>query len=1052
MGGWFFLWVGVNMAGAAAFQFDFGAAGTEPGYVAVDNVTTYSTALGYGWVSTNGLNLRDRGIADDLRRDFIFDNTSSGVTFRVSGLVSNGNYLMTVLCGDANYGDHVITVSVPGAGTLPTLSPGTGEYLQLSATVNADATGTLDITFSSPTPNWVVNALTLAQTTNNISPVIETSPYNGWNASVFSTDPTMNLLSHFDPSSVTNFIPTGLTRTNYLDLITSEVDFWKTKQNSSGAIIDPYANTEIQYATPAFANAAAALAAYAGRTDLIEPAALAMDKATLDLHNRTAASGHEDFYPAMLAHALRLLTPYVSPSRVATWKANLDYDPYATYRQAIGSMNWNIVSSCGEALLQMMGIRSTNNFYVTESWAAQGAHFMSPYGLYEEGPMAYDHFPRIWVEDVLAQGYSGSYSAEMSEAMDRAAITSLFMQSPWGELPDGGRSAQHQWNEAQQCVTYEIYAAKAKSSGNLMLAGAYKRAAHLALASMLRWVNADGAMQIVKNWMAPSMRFGYEGYSYYSQYNLLPMAMLATAYEYAVPTEDVPERPAPADTGGFVFQLNHLHKVFANAGGTYVEIDTSGDHHYDATGLIRVHQKGVPPQLGPSDSLLTGAAYNSPSPAPITSGVGVSWLDSDGITWRTLGEMNSSSVTVTNISQSPTNVAFDVIYAGNLPNVTSITEHYLVKPGGVQLTTQLSGYSGPLRYVWPVLANDGKTASIINVSSNTVSVSQGGTAVTYTASGATNVSVGSADYSNHDGWARLATAGFSGGSAITLMISSETLNTSSWPPFIKDIHYVDATSGPTGNTALAAGGVFLPPQNTASDSNWNERTPYASGGTIFESGGQSVSVGENAPRLVTNISNLVPSATYEVYAYFWSKSASSATEQWLLRAGLTNSTGELALYGTSGSSLLGIASTAASLVFSTNGFAMPPTTISESGRLMYQADLGRMVADGSGSIPVFIDDYSPNSTVNNRTWYDGVGYAQVIASNPTNIMASIAGHQLTISWPTDHIGWRLQTQTNALSSGLATNWADVPDSAATNKLSFPIHADNATVFYRLIAE
>ncbi|HET7624476.1 MAG TPA: hypothetical protein VFM25_04365, partial [Verrucomicrobiae bacterium] len=301
----------LNAARAATYQFDFGTAGTEPGYVAVDNVTTYSEGLGYGWISTNGLLLRDRGIADDLHRDFIFDSTTSGITFRVSGLVPGAKYLMKVLCGDANFGDHIIIVSVPGAATLPTISPRTGEYLQLSASVTADATGILNIAFSSPTPNWILNALTLEPTDNDITPVIETSPYNGWNPSVFAIDPTPALLSNFDPNSVTDFTPTGLTRTNYLALIASEIDFWKTMQNSSGAIIDPYANSEIQYATPAFANAAAALVAYGGRTDLIEPAAKAMDKATLDLHNRTAASSHEDFYPAMLAQGLRLLTPYV---------------------------------------------------------------------------------------------------------------------------------------------------------------------------------------------------------------------------------------------------------------------------------------------------------------------------------------------------------------------------------------------------------------------------------------------------------------------------------------------------------------------------------------------------------------------------------------------------------------------------------------------------------------------------------------------------------------------------------------------------------------------
>jgi hypothetical protein len=410
-----------------------------------------------------------------------------------------------------------------------------------------------------------------------------------------------------------------------------------------------------------------------------------------------------------------------------------------------------------------------------------------------------------------------------------------------------------------------------------------------------------------------------------------------------------------------------------------------------------------------------------------------------------------TSVTVTIISQSATNVVFDVIYSGSLPNVTSITEHYSVKPSGVQLTTQLSGYSGPLRYVWPVLSNDGKTSSSINVSSNTVSASQGRTAAIFTAPGATNVSVGSTDYSNHNGWARLATAAFPGGSAVSLLISQETPSVASVPLFVGDIYYVDATSGAAGNTRLATGGVFSPPQNgtTGFDNNWEERTSLGSGGNIFESGGESGGVGENAPRLVTNITNLVPGASYKVFAYFWSKAATSTIEQWLLRAGLTNSATELNLYGTSGSSLMGITSTAASVVASTNGFAVPPTTNSESGRILYQASLGQTVADSSGTIRVFIDDYSPDTTVDNRTWYDGVAYAQVIALNPTNIMTSMSGNQIQFSWPAEHIGWRLQIQTNSLNIGLGTNWADVANSKNINQLIVPLDYTKSAVFYRL---
>jgi hypothetical protein len=69
-----------------------------------------------------------------------------------------------------------------------------------------------------------------------------------------------------------------------------------------------------------------------------------------------------------------------------------------------------------------------------------------------------------------------------------------------------------------------------------------------------------------------------------------------------------------------------------------------------------------------------------------------------------------------------------------------------------------------------------------------------------------------------------------------------------------------------------------------------------------------------------------------------------------------------------------------------------------------------------------------------------------IATNPTNIFFTASGGTLTLSWPADHIGWRLQTQTNSL----GTNWFDVPGSTATNTLARPIDLNNDSVFYRLI--
>lgn len=269
------------------------------------------------------------------------------------------------------------------------------------------------------------------------------------------------------------------------------------------------------------------------------------------------------------------------------------------------------------------------------------------------------------------------------------------------------------------------------------------------------------------------------------------------------------------------------------------------------------------------------------------------------------------------------------------------------------------------------------------------------------------------------------------------------------PPTPQPITYVDATSGVGGNTKLTNGNVFSPPLNgtTGLDNDWEERTPFGSSGNIFEASGEGGAVGENPPRLVTTITGLIPGATYAIYAYFWSKEVGSTTEQWLLRAGLTNSVGELTLFGTSGSGNMGLTTTAASLVSSMAGFATAPTIISESGRLMYQAALGSAVTGSSGTISVFIDDYSPATTVNNRTWYDGVGFQVVTNPNPTNITASVTGTNLTLSWPPSHLGWHLQAQTNAAALGIGTNWFPVSGSTGTNRMLFPVDAES--VFYRL---
>ena len=81
------------------------------------------------------------------------------------------------------------------------------------------------------------------------------------------------------------------------------------------------------------------------------------------------------------------------------------------------------------------------------------------------------------------------------------------------------------------------------------------------------------------------------------------------------------------------------------------------------------------------------------------------------------------------------------------------------------------------------------------------------------------------------------------------------------------------------------------------------------------------------------------------------------------------------------------------------------------------------------------------------------GTIQVIPgvnTSPTNITAKVNGSNLEMTWPADHIGWRLQAQTNGLATGLRTNWVDVPNTATVNAVTNPINAANGGVFYRMV--
>lgn len=73
-----------------------------------------------------------------------------------------------------------------------------------------------------------------------------------------------------------------------------------------------------------------------------------------------------------------------------------------------------------------------------------------------------------------------------------------------------------------------------------------------------------------------------------------------------------------------------------------------------------------------------------------------------------------------------------------------------------------------------------------------------------------------------------------------------------------------------------------------------------------------------------------------------------------------------------------------------------------------------------------------------------------VNTTPTNLLAVVNGGNLELTWPSDHIGWRLQVQTNSLSTGIASNWVDVAGSTTVNSVTNTINPANGSVFYRMV--
>src|SRR4051794_33660858 len=77
--------------------------------------------------------------------------------------------------------------------------------------------------------------------------------------------------------------PTGVKREDYLNVVAGIANFFHHFQAADGRIIDPFQHEEVQYSTPCYAWACAALVASGKQTNLLESGALALECALTEL-------------------------------------------------------------------------------------------------------------------------------------------------------------------------------------------------------------------------------------------------------------------------------------------------------------------------------------------------------------------------------------------------------------------------------------------------------------------------------------------------------------------------------------------------------------------------------------------------------------------------------------------------------------------------------------------------------------------------------------------------------------------------------------------------
>ncbi len=533
-----------------------------------------------------------------------------------------------------------------------------------------------------------------------------------------------------------NWKESGITKESYLDFMEIIVRNASRWIDGDGAVIDPYCKKEWAQTTPRFVSSASILLYFGRIPELGKFVNRSMTYSCKRLASGQAES--PDFWMRELVTAYICLSKSADMELVGEWRGILAEIAPEKINQVInvdgrnlGELhNWAVYGAAGESMRESAGIESADknvlwgNKFFDKYIHAQLRHFNS-FGMYREpgDPITYDMTTRLQLAAALWYGYDGKLKPHLDELLRRGGITTLFSVSPDGYAPFGGRSGQFNFQEGIISALCEIEAEKYKQCDPL-LAGAFKRQAHLSAKSVGRWLQDMSPLRHIKNGFPPESLHGTDEYGQYSVYSLFNASVLGLAALFA--DDNIEEAPCPSEIGGYVIAISpSFHKIFATCKNTHIEIDTCADSHYDATGLGRFQAKGIPAELGLSMPFTSTPKFRLDKKLIPDEMISIcpSWqVSGKWISLASLSEGLTSSVEIIREEAEQIDFIVKYVHAGSK---SEICERYQLSQNKLSVKSKVfvnDTRTEKIKFMVPLLVSDGASRAEVTEKTNSVQV------------------------------------------------------------------------------------------------------------------------------------------------------------------------------------------------------------------------------------------------------------------------------------------------------------------------------------------